>query len=208
MAGRKLANRPRCLRRPRMACSGRSCALELVVLPVADGAEQHRVGGLGELQRRVGQRMAVRLVGGAADQRLFELDTSARARAARAPLARRFRGRCRHRAGLRSSWCRCGANGVRSAGRLASQGWRARRSASKARILSAWRSVRPMSSKPLTRQYLRNGCTSNGNLAAVGLDDHLARQVDRQLVADEARHLVEQARHLRRPAARSAARRS
>src|SRR5947199_69324 len=45
--------------------------LERVVLPVADGTEQHRVGGLRQLQRRFGQRMAMRLVGGTADQRLF-----------------------------------------------------------------------------------------------------------------------------------------
>jgi hypothetical protein len=48
--------------------------VELVVLPVADGAEQHRVGFLGELERRFGQRMAVRLVGRAADQRRFHLE--------------------------------------------------------------------------------------------------------------------------------------
>src|SRR5262245_66275330 len=30
-----------------------------------------------------------------------------------------------------------------------------------------------------------------GDLAAIGLDDHLPRQVDRELVADEAGHLVE-----------------
>ncbi len=53
---------------------GAQRTLELVVLPVADRAEQHRVGFLGELQRGLGQRMAVRLVGGAADQRLFRLE--------------------------------------------------------------------------------------------------------------------------------------
>ena len=53
---------------------GAQRALELVVLPVADGAEQHRVGRLGQRQRRLGQRVAVRLVGGAADRRLFHLE--------------------------------------------------------------------------------------------------------------------------------------
>jgi hypothetical protein len=55
--------------------------------------------------------------------------------------------------------------------------------------------VRPMSSKPLSRQYLRNACTSNGNLLALWLDDHLALQIDRQLVARE-RRPREQGGHL------------
>ena len=53
---------------------GAQRALELVVLPVADGAEQHGVGFLGQLQRGFGQRMAVGFVGGAADQRGFHLE--------------------------------------------------------------------------------------------------------------------------------------
>ena len=48
---------------------GAQRALELVVLPVADGAEQHRVGRSGQRQRGLGQRVAMRLVGGTADQR-------------------------------------------------------------------------------------------------------------------------------------------
>jgi hypothetical protein len=58
---------------------------------------------------------------------------------------------------------------------------------SKARILSAWRSVRPMSSRPLSRQCLRNGVDLEGeHHAAVGVDDHLPLQVDGQLVAGNA----------------------
>ena len=47
---------------------GAQRAIELVVFPVAHRAEQHGVGVLGQLERGVGQRVAVRLVGCAADQ--------------------------------------------------------------------------------------------------------------------------------------------
>jgi hypothetical protein len=53
---------------------GAQRAVQLVVLPVAHGAEQHGVGGLGQLQRGFGQRVAVGLVGGAADQGGFHLE--------------------------------------------------------------------------------------------------------------------------------------
>ena len=116
------------------------------------------------VERRFGQRMAVRLVGGAADQRRLGLERAGRARSARArPAAtisvpmpspgriaifmRQLLGHASVRRVARATAC------VSS------------RSASKARILSAWRSVRPMSSKPLSRQYLRNGSTSNVQLA-------------------------------------------
>jgi hypothetical protein len=49
-------------------------AVELVVLPVAHGAEEHRVGVHRELQRGLGQRMAVGLVGRAAHQGRFHFD--------------------------------------------------------------------------------------------------------------------------------------
>ena len=101
--------------------------------------------------------MAVRLVGGAADRRASP-SRSCRSSAFSTlhGLARRFRCRCRRRAGLRSSCVvfeRVSGSDV-----CASHGCLRRRSASKARILSAWRRVRPMSSKPFSRQYLRNGC--------------------------------------------------
>src|SRR5437764_9772532 len=53
---------------------GTELALQLVVLPVADGAEQHGVGLLGELQRGLGQRMAVAVVRDAADIGYFQLE--------------------------------------------------------------------------------------------------------------------------------------
>ena len=49
-------------------------AFELVVLPVADGAEQDRVGFFRERQRRIGQRMALRFVARAANRRFFEFE--------------------------------------------------------------------------------------------------------------------------------------
>ena len=53
---------------------GTQRAFERVVFPVADGAEQDRVGFLRERQRGIGQRMALRLVARAADRRFFELE--------------------------------------------------------------------------------------------------------------------------------------
>ncbi|MPN05572.1 hypothetical protein SDC9_152823 [bioreactor metagenome] len=52
---------------------GAQRAVELVVLPVAHGAEQDRVGFLGQLEGGLGQRVAVRVVGGAADEGRFHL---------------------------------------------------------------------------------------------------------------------------------------
>ena len=75
---------------------------------------------------------------------------------------------------------------------FASQGLRSSRSVSKALILSAWRKVSAISSKPLSRQYLRNGWISNGSSAPSGLIDDLALEIDRQAVADECGSLVEQ----------------
>ena len=53
---------------------GPQASFQRVVLPVADGAEQHGVGGLGKRQRRLRQGMAVRLVGSAADQGMLGLE--------------------------------------------------------------------------------------------------------------------------------------
>ena len=143
---------------------GAQRALQLVVLPVADGAEQHGVGFLGQLERGIGQRMAVGLVGGAADQGGFHLELQVED--------------VEDLDGLGDD---LGADAVARQNcdfhvfvsqRLrvwASQGFLARRSASKALILSVWRRVRPMSSKPLIRQYLRKGCTSKASSSPWGL---------------------------------------
>ena len=175
---------------------GAQRALELVVLPVADGAEQHRVGGLAPAPA------SLRAADGRAPRRR-------RRRPARSPISKLQVERVEHLDRLGDDLGAdavagqdCDLHGVR--GCVAGQRSRwparagvARRSASNARILSAWRSVRPMSSKPLSRQCLRNGSTSKAKLAAVGLDDHLPLEVDRQLVAGEGRDLVEQPVDLR-----------
>ncbi|MCY1367483.1 hypothetical protein D9M69_544200 [compost metagenome] len=53
---------------------GAQGAVELVVLPVADGAEQDGVGSLGQVECGLGQWMAVCLVGGAAHQGRFHFE--------------------------------------------------------------------------------------------------------------------------------------
>jgi hypothetical protein len=53
---------------------GTQRALELVVFPVADRAEQDRVGFFRERQRGIGQRMALRLIARATDRRFFKLE--------------------------------------------------------------------------------------------------------------------------------------
>ena len=63
------------LAQPEDCLLGPQRALERVVLPVADRAEQHRVGRLRQLQCRVGQRMAMGLVRRAADRRRLELES-------------------------------------------------------------------------------------------------------------------------------------
>ena len=158
IAGRRLANRPSSLRRPRIACSGRSARSQRVVLPVADRAEQHRIGAPGELQRR-----------------LAAADGRARRSRRRRPAPPRSRSgqveRAQHAhasahdlgadavAGEDRDLHECLPRSMPACGGAAQIVWRAIASsarASNARILSAWRSVRPMSSKPSSRQYLRN----------------------------------------------------
>ena len=67
-----------------------------VPLRAADRAEQDRVGGAALLQHLVGERGAVRVDRGAADQVLVDLDAAELRRAASSP-PRRSRGRCRRR---------------------------------------------------------------------------------------------------------------
>jgi hypothetical protein len=182
-----------------MACSGRNCRSSLSYFQSPTAPNSTASAALARFSVDFGQRMAVGVVGGAADegglglefqvehvQHLHGLGHDLGADAVTGQDRDLHRGSF-----VQAMW--------RSQPRLRmpSQGILASRSASKARILSAWRSVRPMSSKPLTRQYLRNGCTSNGSSLAVGLDHHLPRQVDRQPVTREGRHLVEQLGHLR-----------
>ncbi len=187
IAGRRFANSPSSRRSPRIACSGRSGRGSAVVLPVADRAEQHRVGTRREVERRRRQRMAMRRHTRCRRRRrsASRCRGRTRRRPRRGPSAprRRSRDRCRRPAGWRCSrGCRSKGNAPDAAGRddasasspspraawrrqtivFASQGRFDRCAASNARISSACRSVSPMSSKPFSRQYLRNGSTSNG----------------------------------------------
>ena len=57
-----------------MACSGRSGRSSLSYFQSPTAPNRIGVGFLGQLQRGVGQRVAVRLVGGAADQGGFHLE--------------------------------------------------------------------------------------------------------------------------------------
>ena len=178
-------------------CAGPGCpargaaARQLVVLPVAHRAEQHGVGRLRELERRLGQRMAMRLVAGAADRRFFQLERqSAPALQDLDRLRDDLGDRCRHPAGWRSS-CSISISREGRAGEL--QVASAAIALRFERLdLVRVRSVRPMSSKPFSRQCLRNGSTSNVELFAAGLVTIWLLQIDRQLVAVRRRHLVEQ----------------
>src|SRR6185369_10224316 len=133
--------------------------VELVVFPVAYRAEQHRVGVLGQLEGGFGQRMPMRLVGGAAHQRGFHLELQVQ----HLEDLHRFRDDFGADAVARQD---CDFHGLSA---WASHGFWARRCASKALILSAWRSVSPMSSRPLVRQNLRKAWTSKANLPPWGL---------------------------------------
>ncbi len=105
---------------------------------------------------------------------------------------RRSRGRCRRRAGSRSSSSTPAKQRRGAALALAprlhrelsarhSHGCSASRFASNARIASACCSVRPMSSRPFSRQCLRNGSTSKRERQrAVGRGHRLPLEVDRQ----------------------------
>ena len=75
-----------------------------------------------------------------------------------------------------------------SVDRCASQGCVSSRSASKARILSAWRSVRPMSSRPFEQAVLAERLDVEARtLAPSGVDHDLALEVDRQAIARRTR---------------------
>ena len=202
------------------ALLGTQLARQRVVLRSADGAEQHRVGRSRERERRVGQRIARRVVAGAADRRGLGLERQAlraqqrRARAAPAPTISGpmpSPGRIAIFISVRQNKSGAGSPGAASIGIVArhSHGCSASRFVSNARISSACCSVRPMSSRPFSRQCLRNGSTSKPNASAPsGVDDRLPLEVDRELEARERERVVEQAIDLAPRAARSAAGRS
>ena len=82
------------------------------------------------------------------------------------------------------------------------------RRASNARILSAWRSVRPISSRPFSRQCLRNGSTSKLNDFAPSVVDTVCRSRSTTRRKPGKRAVVEQTVHLRLGAAPPAGSRS
>ncbi len=129
---------------------------------------------LRERERRLGQRIAVRVVGGAADQGAARSRSAASSAArARARPGRRSRGRCRRRRGLRSSLARFArwapsANRRREP-RLLQQALRLERA-----DLVGVAQREPMSSRPFEQAVLAERLDVEGELVAVGRDDDLA----------------------------------
>ena len=82
--GRRLAYRPSPLRRPSRPCSGRGFAGSVVShFGPPTAREQHGVGLLAGVEHLVGQRRAVRVDRGAAEEVLLELEVAELCRAAR-----------------------------------------------------------------------------------------------------------------------------
>ena len=77
LAGRRLANRPSSFLRRKQAALGLLLERQVVVPRAADRAEQHGIGGLRLGHDRVGERRAVAIVAGAADQGLVGLEADA-----------------------------------------------------------------------------------------------------------------------------------
>ena len=161
-----------------MPCSGRMRARQRVVLRAADGAQQHRVGALRERERgsaaadarprrsrrRRSAPSSVSIGRPSRAQRVEHLDACA---TISGPMPS---------PGRTAIFIECSRCSVRkrrriAAPRSASRLRRARaarrsRFASNARISSACCSVRPMSSRPFSRQCLRNGSMSKWNAIA------------------------------------------
>src|SRR5450759_1188305 len=74
MAGRKLANRPRFLRKPRIACSGRRARSSLSYFQSPTAPKSTASAACARASVAGGNGMPERLVRGAADQRMFGLE--------------------------------------------------------------------------------------------------------------------------------------
>ena len=164
-------------------------ARQLVVLRTADRAEEDRVGALARAPASPP----------AADRRRRRRrlpPTGASASSSASPSrasARRTRDRLRDDLGTDA------VAGEDRDLQLNSHGCSARRRSSNARIFSAWRSVRPISSRPFRRQCLRNGVDLEAERArSVGVGDGLRREVDDQPEAGERSDVVEEAVDLAR----------
>src|SRR3990167_4038610 len=186
--GAEVGEQAQVLAQPQNGLLGAELALQLIVLPVAHGAEQHSVGFFGQLQGGFGQGVAMGVVGHAAHQCGFHFQREVQGLEHLDGFGHDFgtnavtRQYCDLHKLLsffvRVSARRCASGWPQNASLLiaahavmvrASHGFCAKRWASKALILSAWRKVRPMSSKPLSRQYLRKACTSNAISSPWGL---------------------------------------
>src|SRR5581483_6450546 len=152
----QVREQPELLAQAQQRLLGTLRALERVPARAADRSEQDRVGRFRERERRFGQRVAARFVARPADGRFLEVE----------PQTELPQDLQRLGDDLRPDAVAREDGDLHDA---CSQGCSARRFSSKAWILSAWRSVRPMSSSPLTRQYLRNGSTSKRNAFAASL---------------------------------------
>ena len=172
--GAQVREQPERLADAEDALLGPQRARQRVVLRAADGAQQHRVGRLRERERGVGgsgcpprrsrrRRSAPRSVSIGRPSRAQRVE---HARASRDDL----RARCRRPAESRSSSLTSARASPRSHARPRGRRFTATAArqcfASNARISSACCSVRPMSSRPFSRQCLRNGSTSNANDSA------------------------------------------
>ena len=183
------------------ALLGTQLARQRVVLRTADRAQQDRVGRLRERERR--RRAADRpprrsLRRRSARSRLERQALVAQERRARAAPAATISGPMpspgrmaififwpvhKQKAAPLLRWRRSSAESC-----YANQGFSASRFVSNARIASACSSVRPMSSRPFSRQCLRNGSTSKPNASEPSAVRHdLPLEVDRELEAREAR---------------------
>jgi len=132
-------------------------ARQRVEAEIADGAEQDGVGFPRQLQRAFRQGMAERAIAGAADRRLFHLELQAIGAKSLQDTHRLGNDFRADTVAREYADFHVGSNCCRQ---LNSHGCSKRRLASNSRILSTWRRVRPISSRPCTRQCLRNASTS------------------------------------------------
>ena len=76
--GRKIGEQPQLLTQRQQRPLGTNRIIEAVPLGAAHGAEQDRVALLGQIQNRIGERLAVGVDGRAADDAVFQLDRRSR----------------------------------------------------------------------------------------------------------------------------------
>src|SRR5467141_771457 len=144
----QVGKQPELLAQPQQRLLRALGSWQRVVARAAYRAEENRVGFLGERKGGRGQRIFGGIVAGAADRGLAHLQFQAEALQDLARLGNDFRPDA--------------VTGQERNFHQKYQGNWALRRASKTRILSAWRSGRPVSSRPVSRQCLRNASISKG----------------------------------------------